>query len=263
MTFKSLIEQLNHKLNTLKGDVGLYVKFLGTQKTFEYNSGQQFWAASTIKIPIALAFYKKATETNLDINSRIQINNENFVLGSGITKLLDKSNQYTYKDLITLMLTVSDNSATNELIDYCKINFIEEYIQDLGLKNTTFRHKMMISGGNGPNLTTAKEMGILLEKMYKNEVVGGTEVLEIMTEQLDRSRIPLLIPNDVKISYKNGSLKEAMHEVGIVYAGDKSKNADADDFIFCFYSDDQKDKRKTNQVLSDCAKLCFDYSKIL
>ena len=81
---------------------------------------------------------------------------------------------------------------------------------------------------------------------------GSKEVLELMQEQVDRTRIPLYIPNDVKISYKNGSLQQAMHEVGIVY----SKNP----FIFCFFSDDQKNKRKTNEVLSKCAKDCFNYS---
>ena len=57
----------------------------------------------------------------------------------------------------------------------------------------------------------------------------------------------------IDISYKNGSLEQAVHEIGLI----RSKNP----FIFCFYSDDQNDKRATSEVLSRCAKLCFDYSQ--
>ena len=252
MEFDKLSLQLSDSISTLEGEVGLYVRFINSGKEFKYNENKQFWAASVIKIPIALTFFKRLEIRDTHISDRIEITDDNLVDGSGILKLLDKGLELTYRDLITLMLVVSDNTATNYIVDFIGWESVEEYMKKIGLTNTTFRHKMMIKAGRGPNLTTSNDMGILLKKMYKNELPGSIEILEIMQEQLDRTRIPLYIPNDIKISYKNGSLSEALHEVGIVYSNKP--------FIFCFFSDDQKNKRKTNEVLSKCAKDCFDYS---
>lgn len=252
MTFSELEEKLSKELSILDGSIALSVKFLKTHEEFGYNQDVQFWAASVIKIHIALTFYKVANSKGFDFTSRPEILPENRVAGSGIIKLLDESTGYTYNDLLILMMAVSDNVAANQIIDEIGWESVENYMKELGLENTTFRHKMMIPAGRGPNLTTAQDMNHLLEKMYNNEIPGSADILQMMQEQIDRSRIPLYIPNDIKISYKNGSLPEALHEVGIVY----SENP----FIFCFFSDDQKDKRMTNDVLSRCAKHCFDYS---
>ena len=252
MEFEKLTSQLSDRLSSLEGDVGLYVKYINSGKEFKYNETKQFWAASVIKIPIVLTLYKTLETRNIEFTDRLAISNENFVDGSGIVKLLDKGLELTYRDLITLMLVVSDNTTANQIIDIIGWDSVEKYMKQIGLKNTTFRHKMMVKAGRGPNLTTAQDMGTLLEKMYQDELPGSSEILNVMQEQLDRTRIPLYIPNDIKISYKNGSLSEAMNEVGIVYSNNP--------FIFCFFSDDQKDKRKTNEVLSKCAKDCFDYS---
>ena len=252
MKFEKLSSQLSDRLSTLEGDISLYVKLINSRREFKYNETKQYWAASVIKIPIALTFFKTLETKNVELTDRLTVNNNNFVNGSGIVKLLDIGLKLTYRDLITLMLVVSDNTTANQIIDFIGWESVEKYMKQIGLKDTTFRHKMMIKAGRGPNLTTAQDMVFLLEKMYKKELPGSVEILEIMQEQVDRTRIPLYIPNDIKISYKNGSLSEAMHEVGIV----NSKNT----FIFCFFSDDQKDKRETNEVLSKCAKDCFDYS---
>lgn len=246
-----LKQKLEEQINQLPGDVSLKVKYLNSDNEININESTQFWAASVIKIPIAATFYKQVAENKIQESSRQTVSADNKVEGSGITKLLDNTTDFTTKDLLTLMLVVSDNSATNQLVDLIGWESVEQYMQELGLLNTTFKHKMMIPAGRGPNLTTSHDMAILLEKMYRNEIPGSEQILGIMQEQLDRSRIPLYIPNEVKIAHKNGSLPQAMHEVGIVYAKDP--------FIFCFLSDDQSDKRKTNEVLSKCAKLCFEY----
>jgi len=252
MHFDDLVKTLSNKLSELEGAVGLYVKFINSNTEYKFNENKQFWAASVIKIPIALTFFNKIESTDTKLAERLTIADDNYIDGSGVTKLLDKGIQFTYKDLITLMLVVSDNTATNQIVDFIGWESVGSYMNELELFNTKFQHKMMIKAGRGPNLTTPMNIGILLEKMYKKELPGSDEILKIMTEQLDRTRIPLYIPNDVKISYKNGSLPQALHEVGIVYAKKP--------FIFCFLSDDQKDKKLTNEILSKCAKDCFEYS---
>ncbi|RJR26469.1 serine hydrolase [candidate division WWE3 bacterium] len=254
MTFKKLIETLKNELNQLEGHVALKVKFLNTGDIFEHNPDLQLWAASVIKVPIACEFFRQVSESKFDPQTRIMVSEDNFVDAAGVIKHLSRDIQYPAIDLVKLMLIVSDNSATNQIIDLVGWESIEKYTQELGLRDTTFRHKMMIKAGRGPNLTTANDMTSLLEMLYNHKLSGSQEILDYMNEQLDRTRIALYLPNDIKVPRKYGSLPEAMHEVGVVY----SKSP----FIFSFLSDDQKDKRMTNEILSKCAKYCFDYSNI-
>ncbi len=253
MTFSELENQISIQLDKLGGDFGLHIEFLKTNEVFSKNTQLQFWAASIIKIVIACTYFKQLADLKFDAKTRVVINESNFVLGSGVLKLIDRTNSYTYNDLVTLMLAVSDNSATNELIDILGIDNIEDYIKELKLANTTLKHKMMIKAGKGPNFTTAADQALLLKLLYKNSIPESTEVLTLMKEETDRRRLPLLIPNAIEIAHKTGSLEQAVHNVGIVY----SKNP----FIFSFLSDDQLDKQLTTNVLATCAKLCYDYSE--
>ena len=252
MNFTKLENSLSRQLSRLEGIVALKVLFLNDKNQFDYNSTIEFWAASVIKVPTACAFYNMATEQKLDTNQLVNIDKPNYVKGSGLLKLLNRKDKFTYDDLITLMLTISDNTAANQILDYVNPEYVEKYAKSIGLRKTTCRHKMMLKAGKGPNITTAEDMTLLLQKLYNNEVFGSKRILNIMQEQLDRSRVPRLLPNNVAVSYKNGSLPKAMHEIAIVYGKEP--------FTFCFFSDDQEDKELTNKVLSNCAKICFDYS---
>lgn len=251
----SISETLLNELNLLTGSVALSIKDLKSGDTFHYNQDFQFWAASTIKVPIALTFFSKQANDFPDLNKKIQIEEDNFVLGSGIVKLLDHINYYSFKDLITFIFTVSDNTATNQLIDYVGWQEIDKFMQSIGMINSTLKHKMMIAAGRGPNLTTSRDMLHILEMMYFNKLKGSEVILEAMCEQIDRTRIPRYIPNSIKIAHKFGTLPKAVHEVGIVY----SKNP----FIFCFFSDEQQNKELTTNILSKCAKLYYEYTLTL
>jgi beta-lactamase class A len=110
----------------------------------------------------------------------------------------------------------------------------------------------MIKAGRGPNLTTTEDMAKLLNLIYSGKIKGSAELLDIMNEEQDRRRMPLYLPDDIKVAHKTGSLNDGLHDVGIVFA----KNP----FIFCFMSDDLTDKVAATMICAECAKLCFDFS---
>ncbi len=252
MHINDLKNKLEKEINRLQGQVALSVKFLKSNEEININEKTQFWAASVIKVPIACEFFRQVETGIISENSLIKITTENFVDGSGVLRFLNQEAEYTLVDLVKLMLILSDNSATNQVVDLIGWENVEKYMQNIGMLNSTFRHKMMIKAGRGPNLTTAEDLIILYQKLFNNELVGTSKIIEILKCQQDRRRIPLFLPNNIEIAHKTGSLEEAMHDTGIIY----SQNP----FIFVFLSDDQKDKRLTNDVLSSCTKLCFDYS---
>lgn len=252
MTYNQLSETIENKLLQLSGQISVYIKFLNTGEIISHNENLQVWAASVIKVPIACTFYKHIHETKLDENTYIEVKQENRVEGTGIIHLLNNEDKFTLLDLATLMLAVSDNAATNELVDLVGWESVEKYMVELGLTQTTFRHKMLIKAGRGPNLTTAKEMAMLLEKLHDKKLTGAQEILNLMKEEKDRTRMPLFLPNDIEIAHKTGSLPEAVHDIGIIYA--------TQPFIFSFLSDDQKDKIKTTMTIAECVKDCFDFA---
>ncbi|MFC1621961.1 serine hydrolase [Patescibacteria group bacterium] len=249
MGIKNEVKELVKKLD---GNIGVYVKFLNSGETIEINADLQFQAASIIKIPILTEFFRQVEEGDLKLNRKIKIKEENLVKGSGIVHLLDKNNEYTLEDLAKLAVILSDNASTNEIVDLIGPENVKKHIEKLGLEKTTFKHKMMIKANGGPNLTTPKEISILLEKLYNNELAYSEKILDIMTESKLRHGIPSLIPNEIKISHKTGNLQNTVHNVAVIYA----KNP----FIMSFLSNNQKDKRFTNKVMAECAKLCFAYA---
>ncbi len=248
MDIEFVSNKLNKAVAELKGPFGLYVNFLSNNNEIKINENVQFWAASVVKLPIACVVYKNIS----DLTKRIKIKPENYVEGTGVIKLLDRSDEFTIKDLLNLMVAATDNTATNELVDLVGRESIESYMKELGMKDSTFRHKMFISAGLGPNLTTVADVHTLLIKLYRNEIADAAELVGIMKKQQDRRYMPLYLPNDILLAHKTGSLTDGIHDVGIVYAKKP--------FIFVFLSDDQPDKLETARVVSQCTKICFDYA---
>ncbi len=253
MTFEDLKNNLEGNLKKLYGKKSVVVKFIDSGDTFSINENQQFWAASVIKIPIIVELFRQAEDNSIDLEKKHSIKPENRVKGSGIAHLLDENSTYTAKDLAKLAIILSDNAATNEIVDLVGKENVENHIKKLGLENTTFKHKMMIKAGKGPNLTTTKDIASLLEKLYKNELPSSKDIVNILIETKLRDRIPKHIPNDIKIAHKTGSLQKAVHDVGIIYTSNP--------FIFCFLSDDQEDKELTKDIIGKCTKLCFEYAQ--
>lgn len=244
-----LEKEIKDVIKPLSGNVSVYVKYLLRNEVLEINGRKQMDAASVIKLSILCEFYKQVKKNTIDTNEWIQVNESNIVDGSGVIKLLHHHTKYTVYDLAKLMIVVSDNSATNEIVDMMGWETVEKYMKELSLPDITFRHKMMITAGRGDNLITANNIGILLEKIYTNSVIGSDEMLAILKGQRLRNYLPKLLPKDVPIANKTGSLEDTLHDVGIVFSDNP--------FVFVFLSEGQTSREETGEVLSQCAKLCF------
>lgn len=253
MTLTELENNIKTELKGLGGNVSLLVDFLDTDESIKINETRNYQIASVIKVLILIElFYQKESE-KVDVNKRITLKQDNIVLGSGLVKILDHKTQYTLLDLAKLMITVSDNTATNELVDILGMENINARAELLGMEHTIFRHKMHIEAGDGPNISTSEDIALMLEKIYKKEVPYADEIIEIMTETLLRTRIPRRISGKVKVAHKNGTLTDTVHAAGIVYA--------IHPYSFTFLSDEQEDRKLVQVIIGECAKLCFKYAE--
>ena len=105
------------ELASFQGNIGLYFKDLTDNECLEINGGRVFSAASVIKIPLVLTLLEFVEQGKYGLDTSVKINESNRVGGTGVIQNLNKDYVPTVGELITLAISVSDNIATNQLID--------------------------------------------------------------------------------------------------------------------------------------------------
>ncbi|MCX7695547.1 MAG: class A beta-lactamase-related serine hydrolase [Caloramator sp.] len=217
------MQELLNYIHSLECNLGIYYKNLKTQRVFEFKSDKVFSSASTIKVPILLALFNKELNGELDLNKRISLKEGDFVGGAGILNLLNKNNTYTILDLAKLMIVLSDNTATNVIIDLLGIDYINNYFKEVGLEKTILQRRMMdfyMKNKGFDNYTTARDLGIVFEKIYKKEILNSYYcdlAIKILKEQKLKGGLDRYIGEKYKIAHKTGDLKKLEHDCGIIF----------------------------------------------
>lgn len=216
---KKIIEIINH----IKGDVGFYYKDLYTGKELSFQADNTFIAASIIKLPLLITVLKQCEEKRFSLSDKISIKQEDKVPGCGALYLFEKNIEVSIETLCRLMIAISDNTATNALINQISIPKIKEEFQAMGLEETRINRLLFDSSAKQQgkeNYFTPREMGQLLEKVYHKELVSPTiseEVKQMLLLQQINHKIPQGITEDLEIAHKTGEDDGISHDVGIVY----------------------------------------------
>ena len=214
-------------------------------------------SASIIKLFIMAKTFQLVSTGELNLNDRICVNKEERVPCS-IIYVLDKTNTYTIRDLIILMIIQSDNTATNQLIHMLGMENINEFIRKLGFTDTILKRKMMdfdakILGMD--NYTSAHDVARLLELMSKGELISKTFsdiMLNIMKMQQDDSMMKMYLDQDLIVAHKTGDLPNIKHDVGIVYTNNKN-------YIFTMMTWDGCSDNYARDVIGKVSKISYDY----
>ncbi|KAJ50618.1 beta-lactamase class A [Clostridium tetanomorphum] len=220
MELENLIEDI---INNSKGDIAVAIKNLESNSTIMINEKEVFPSASTIKLLIMVTAMQEVKEGKRNLKDKIIISTEEKCGGDGILKELNKDHNFTLIEIITLMIIISDNTATNILIDMLGMDNINKIANELKLNNTRLQRKMMDSEAvkmGKENLTTALDMCTILEMLYKGEIVDkeySNIMIEILKKQQVNGRLTLYLPDDLVVAHKTGDLDKLEHDVGIVY----------------------------------------------
>lgn len=181
-------------------------------------------SASTIKIPILVEAMRQAEQGNLNLDEKVSIDPSDIVGGGGILRLLSDNQSLTIRDLMTLMIIVSDNSATNMLIDRLGMEPVNQTCREMGCEHTKLQRYMLQSVTPNDNLTSASDMVKILKEIDTGDIVSSEsrdEILRIMGEQKLTGRLPAYRDSNehrgVQIASKGGSLgsTEVKHDVAI------------------------------------------------
>ena len=210
-----LRDKIKSYINELDGVASVIVKDLDGGEKISFNEEIVFPAASIIKLSIIWELFKKIDSNKISWNDEVTMDETHKVKGFGILKELHSGIKLSVEDLATLMIILSDNVATNILIDILGMDSINRAVEKIGLKNTTLQRKMMDVEAKKrglDNLTTAMDTAIILEKLLESN-----KIIDILKRQQCNNKLPALIDSNVQFPHKTGDLPGIEHDAGIMF----------------------------------------------
>ena len=255
---EAAIGGLDHGLD---GVLGVAIEDLTSGQKFLLRENEVFPQASSIKIAVLAELYHQAQSGKLRLSDLYTVQTSDLVPDSSIMGGLTPGvTRITLRDLATMMMAVSDNSAANVLIDRVGMDSVNEFMNSLGLANTRLRRKMMdlkAAGEGRENISTPQEMMTLLESVYRGKVFNKEMTDDFFKEfQAGRrdSRIPRDLPEDLAIAAKSGELEGVRSDSGIVFLAKRP-------YIICVmttYLRRERDGEETISKISLAAFQMFD-----
>lgn len=205
------------------GALGVSALDLTSGERFAINENLVFPQASAIKIPVLMEVYKQAHEGKFSLTDLRRLDKEHKAGGSGVLQELgDGTSQLSIRDLGVLMILVSDNTATNMLIDLVGKENINRTMASLGLQHTRVQRRMIdaaASGRGDENISTPAEATRILEILYRGEFINRAicdDILSILKKPKPGA-IHAGLPPDIPVAFKPGGIGGVSTEWAIVY----------------------------------------------
>jgi beta-lactamase class A len=247
----------------LDGVLGVAILDLNSGQQLLVRSDEIFPQASSIKIAVLAELYHQAqqsahgTSGKATLNDRYVVRTADIVPDSAILGGLTPGvSSLTNRDLATIMVAVSDNSATNVLIDRVGMDNVARLTESLGLAHTQLRRKMMdlqAAAQGKENISTPREMMELLEQLYRGKLIGPPlldDFFNILATHKD-SWIPRDLPEDLKIANKPGELEGVRNDSGIVFLKNRP-------YVICVMSTYLANERAGEEAIAQISRLAYD-----
>ena len=206
----------------LDGVLGVAILDLTSGEQLLVNADEVFPQASSIKIAVLAELYRQSHE-GARLDDGYVVRKEDLVADSDIMGGLTPGvTRLTNRDLATMMIAVSDNAATNVLIDRVGMDNVNRMLSSQGLAHTQLRRKMMdlkAAGEGRENVSTPREMMTLLERLYRGQIVAAPllEDFWTMLATHKHSWLPRGLPSDLRIADKPGELEGVRADSGVVF----------------------------------------------
>lgn len=221
--WQKLEANINEVDHNLDGVLGVAILDLSSGKKILLHADDVFPQASSIKIAVLAELYRQAQAGKLKLTDFYTVQASDLVPDSDIMGGLTPGvTRITLRDLATMMVAVSDNSATNVLIDRVGMENVNALMDSLGLAHTRLRRKMMdlkAASEGRENISTPAEMTALLEALYRGKVLNKAMTADFFTMlgTHKESFIPRDLPEGVKIANKPGELEGVRNDSGVVF----------------------------------------------
>jgi beta-lactamase class A len=239
-------------------EAGISVWHIESGEKTDVNGDELFPMASVFKIPILATAGQQIAAGKLSLDQRITLKDSDKSLGSGILPFFEAGISPTFRDLLTLMIIISDNTATDmnvELLGGAAV--VENAMHALGLQDIYFkfnckdllrllfppevrdlprdeiekwedangidRKSVVLARTPENNVSTAKAMTELVYRLWQGEIVSGTvkdELIEILLKQQLNQRLPRFLQSNVRVAHKTGTISGTCNDSGVIYISD-------------------------------------------
>ena len=199
--------------------LGLSLKALDGSFAWSHQGDSIFPAASVIKVPILLEIYRLASEGQLSLDETVRLSAHHKVGGAGVLLELHEGLELTLEDLCRLMIVVSDNTASNLLLERAGFAGVNALMARLGMANSHIgRWFMEASTPERDNRMTAEDATVCLLELARGELLGARtqQALDILRRQQYREKIPLRLPEELSVAHKTGELDGIRHDAALV-----------------------------------------------
>ena len=239
------------------GHIGFYIEDVTTGITHEYNADQRFPTASVCKVPVMIELFRQVEIGTLSLDERHRLQGNISTHGSGTLKLMEDEPELTLRDYCRLMIGISDNMATDFLLEVVGLESVNATLDTMGFPNTRtsvtlgrYHYRMFgmeevpcnrendvlqqkraeihgvdfnsvsFQGSPQNNVATPRDMGSILKQLHAGQIVSP-QASAVMIEMLklcnDRRMIPRDLKLDIPIAHKIGSSGRIKGDVGLIF----------------------------------------------
>lgn len=256
--WQKLQEEIRHVDRDLDGVMAIALKDLASGETFFIHGDEIMPQASSIKIAVLADLYLQAQQGKLKLSDEYVVRKEDLVPGSDIMLGLTPGvTRLTLRDLATMMVAVSDNSATNVLIGRVSMENVNAMLDSLGLHATRLRRQMMdlkAASEGRENVSTPREMMTLLETIYRGKLLNKEmtdDFLKMLSTHKESSLLQGL-PDDAVAANKPGELEAVRNDSGIILIKNRP-------YILCVMTAYLKDEKDGSAAIRKIAALTYSY----
>ena len=226
---QTLDARVRAEIAPFRGKVYLFAKNLDTGETYSFNGDERVKTASTIKIAVMIEAFARVAEGRAKWTDELVLTKAARYSGSGILPELGDGLRLTLRDCVNLMMLISDNTATNMVLDYLTTDAVNARMDSIGIKQTRIMRRVGSGGDSkegkleenkrfGLGATTPHEMAQIMEKLDRGEVISkaaSKEMIDLMKREQARYAIGRTTSDPMASKY--GALDRLRSCVAIVY----------------------------------------------
>lgn len=248
-TLDTIIRQ---ELISLSGEYAVVVKNLKSGETFEFNENKKFQSASLYKLWIMATAYQEIQNGRLkgneELKNTVEKINETMGIATESAEIKEGEIKMTVSSALERMITVSHNYAAILLSERLGYRKIATFLKNQGLNNSSYKT---------PPTTTASDIALFYEKLYKGELANSfytQEMIDLLVRQQLNDRIPKYLPEETRIAHKTGELGSIKHDAGIIFT-------EKGDYIVVVLTETQNAKKASEHIAKLSEKIYSFHQK--